>query len=560
MASAIFGILDYVIFGVTLGVSTIIGIYFGCFGSKQKSAKEYLYGAGNMKPFPVGLSLYSGALSATAIIGTPAEVYNFGTQFLTNAFGGVLSLLITWNLVLPVFCGNIKIKTPYEYFELRFNSKVRTMISVIYIIHTWLYMPVVLYCSTVGFSEATGINLNVCTVLIGGICVFYTMLGGFSSVIWTDALQATIMLGSCIFVMFKAIGDVGGISEMWYWADQGKRIQFFNVNPNPFERITLWSSLLGMMVIISAHSGCAASSIQRYMSLKNEQQARISTLVSVIGMGVIYLICGVIGMCMYVYYQNCDPLQSKQVEKATQLLPYFLNDIIGHIPGFQGYFIAGLICAGLSTLSAELNTVSGLIYHDFIIKWFPVNEKRGALIMKIIVLINGIYYISVSPLASKSKYIFELALSMGGITYGAKTGITLLGTTFPRSNARGAACGVIAGMLIVGWISIGAIYYDVSSSYVLPTSVANCTDLYNTTIASSALITPVAVEPLFIYKVSFMYYSVIGLIVTISVAMFVSYLTGLNDVNKMDQRLIISFMRTSEQKSLEDCKCIEQKT
>lgn len=69
------------------------------------------------------------ALSATAIIGTPAEVYNFGTQFLTNAFGAVLSLLITWNLVLPVFCGNIKIKTPYEVFEKEISFKELYLIT-----------------------------------------------------------------------------------------------------------------------------------------------------------------------------------------------------------------------------------------------------------------------------------------------------------------------------------------------------------------------------------------------------------------------------------------------
>lgn len=59
MSSQIFGVFDYIIFGLTLCFSAAIGIYFGCFGSKQKSAKEYLYGNGNMKAIPVGLSLYS---------------------------------------------------------------------------------------------------------------------------------------------------------------------------------------------------------------------------------------------------------------------------------------------------------------------------------------------------------------------------------------------------------------------------------------------------------------------------------------------------------------------
>lgn len=54
-----FGVVDYIVFALTLLLSAGIGIYFGCFGSKQKSTSEYLYGNGQMKAVPVGLSLYS---------------------------------------------------------------------------------------------------------------------------------------------------------------------------------------------------------------------------------------------------------------------------------------------------------------------------------------------------------------------------------------------------------------------------------------------------------------------------------------------------------------------
>lgn len=54
-----FYILDYIIFFGILSISAIIGIYFGCFGNKQKTAKEYLYGNRKMNAIPVGLSLYS---------------------------------------------------------------------------------------------------------------------------------------------------------------------------------------------------------------------------------------------------------------------------------------------------------------------------------------------------------------------------------------------------------------------------------------------------------------------------------------------------------------------
>lgn len=54
-----FGWCDYIIFSTMLGVSALIGIYFGCFGSKQSTTKEYLLGGKSMKVIPIVISLVS---------------------------------------------------------------------------------------------------------------------------------------------------------------------------------------------------------------------------------------------------------------------------------------------------------------------------------------------------------------------------------------------------------------------------------------------------------------------------------------------------------------------
>lgn len=54
------------------------------------------------------------AVSAVSIIGTPAEVYVFGTQFLFVSLGSILSLILTWLFVIPVFTTDLGIKMPYE--------------------------------------------------------------------------------------------------------------------------------------------------------------------------------------------------------------------------------------------------------------------------------------------------------------------------------------------------------------------------------------------------------------------------------------------------------------
>lgn len=52
-----FSWLDYTIFFSMFGVSALIGVYFGCFGSKQATTSEYLLGSRAMGVFPIAMSL-----------------------------------------------------------------------------------------------------------------------------------------------------------------------------------------------------------------------------------------------------------------------------------------------------------------------------------------------------------------------------------------------------------------------------------------------------------------------------------------------------------------------
>lgn len=64
-------------------------------------------------------------------------------------------------------------------------------------------------------------------MLVSAICVFYTMIGGIKAVVWTDVIQAGIMVGSCISVVVLGVSKVGGLSEVWRRAEEGHRISFF---------------------------------------------------------------------------------------------------------------------------------------------------------------------------------------------------------------------------------------------------------------------------------------------------------------------------------------------
>lgn len=53
----LFGWLDYLLFFIMLGLSALIGVYFGFFGKKQDNTIEYLLGGKAMSIFPIAMSL-----------------------------------------------------------------------------------------------------------------------------------------------------------------------------------------------------------------------------------------------------------------------------------------------------------------------------------------------------------------------------------------------------------------------------------------------------------------------------------------------------------------------
>lgn len=57
--------------------------------------------------------------------------------------------------------------------------------------------------------------------------MFYTMLGGIKAVVWTDVVQAGIMLFSCVLIVVIGVTKVGGLSEVWARADAGNRLELF---------------------------------------------------------------------------------------------------------------------------------------------------------------------------------------------------------------------------------------------------------------------------------------------------------------------------------------------
>ncbi|KAK9502655.1 hypothetical protein O3M35_011381 [Rhynocoris fuscipes] len=535
-----FDYVEYIVFVASLTLSALIGCYFGFIKGGQNTVSGYLLGGKKMTAFPVGMSLISSYISGITLLGVPTEIYTYGTQFLTSIIPyGIVALLITY-LVLPVFF-KLQLISLYEYMELRFSHAVRLMASLLYILQLLAYVPIVIYGPALALNQVSGMNIHIITPIVCTVCIFYTSLGGLKAVVWSDTLQGTVMIGSVLAVLFLGLQQVGGIHEVIQSSWEGDRLEMFNMDINPTTRLSFWSATFAFIFFWLANFAFSPASVQRYISLPTFRQACLATICLCIGVTGFTAACGFIGLIIYTKYKGCDPLTSKAISRADQILPLFVLDVAGHIRGFSGLFMAGVVCAALSSMSTALNTVAGTIYEDFVEPMLSEKptEKKASLIMKGIVILFGIICTFLVFICEHLGPLIELATGFVGMSVGTTLGVFLLGMFFPCANTKGTIVGGVISIIFMMWLVIGNAIYTAKGLIKHPTKPISTEMCSNMTLILSPSITkyqPSEVFPL--YRISVFYYSPLGCLIVLSIGIIVSLLTETKGQRKVNPDLL----------------------
>ena len=123
-----FGLLDFVVFGVMLLLSAVIGIYHAFTGGKQRTTKEFLFANRGMMAIPVALSLLASFMSAITILGVPSEMYTYGTQYWLIVASYIILFPCVALVFVPVFRA-VEISSSYEVSQEFSTSCVQTNID-----------------------------------------------------------------------------------------------------------------------------------------------------------------------------------------------------------------------------------------------------------------------------------------------------------------------------------------------------------------------------------------------------------------------------------------------
>ncbi|XP_053661255.1 sodium-coupled monocarboxylate transporter 1 [Anopheles marshallii] len=554
-----FGLYDYVVFVLMLMSCAMIGIYFGFLKKKAKKGEaeaDYLVGNRQMKVIPISLSLIASFISGISLLGTPTEIYLYGVQYM-YIVGGVISMgFIMMYFYLPVF-HNLKLTSTYQYLQTRFDRRMRLFGSILFTLATMAWLPIVIYVPALAFNQVTGINVHLITPIVCVICIFYTCVGGLKAVVWTDVVQTVLMFGAMVLIIVKGTLDVGGLSVVMDRAKASGRIEGPDLRFDMTTRHNIYSCVIGGVVYWLKTNAVSQNMIQRYLSLPSMAAAKKALWTFIFGTLVLLALCCYSGLLIYAKYYDCDPLTTKLANAKDQLLPLLVMDTLGDFPGLPGLFVAGVFSAALSSLSTGLNSMSAVVLEDFFKPFSnrPLSEKQTSIIMRAVVAVFGAMCVALVLVVEKLGSVLQLSMSLGSVSNGPLLGIFTLGVLIPWANGIGAIVGGSVGLAVMIWICLKAQLAIATGELAFelkPVDTRGCSYHFIATepmsmLAINTTIPPIEstpVEPEFaLYHISYLWYTTMGALITIVIAVIVSFIVGPNKPDEMNPNLFSPFIQ-----------------
>lgn len=456
-----------------------IGLYMG---RKEENLHDFALGGRRMPWWAVLASIIAAETSAATFIGTPGEGYALRSYtYLQLAVGTIIArVIIAFTFIKPYYDYNVY--SIYEFLTARFGTASKNAASGIFLVTrvlasgTRLYISAVIlvlaYTMFVGTPPDDRAELQIYAGAIVAVTILtaiYTTFGGIKAVIWTDMIQASIMMGGAVAaVAILYVHIPGG----WETIDQhlGGSVRFLdfglradrdwweNARAILESEYTVWA-ILGSTFFTMATHGTDQDMVQRMLTAPDVRRSRMSLILSGLADIPIVLCFLTIGILLWVFFQtNPDPNLPK---KTNEVFCYY---ILHHMPvGLRGLLIAGIFATAMGSLSAALNALATSFTRD----WYQpfagpeVSERQSLRVVRwatvafsllmIVIGVGTAYMVILHP----ERRIIPIVLGIAGYTYGSLLGVFLIGMlTKTRGNDRGnilaMVCGFVAVAILTG--------------------------------------------------------------------------------------------------------------
>lgn len=417
------------------------------FYRRMNTLSDYILGSRSLGAWVASLSAEASDMSGWLMLGLPGYAYVAGINAGWIALGLIIGTYVNWKFIACRLRSYTQVAhnslTVPDYLQNRFHdhSRILRIGSLVFIL---IFFPVYTASGFVAsgklFHTVFGLSYFGALLLGASVVIFYTFLGGFMAVCWTDFVQGVLMFFAILIVPVTAIALLGGPVRT------GALIASFNQHLlNPFTATD--GSRLSPVAILSLMAWGLGYFGQphilvRFMAIKSVHHVSAARQIAMIWVILTLGAAVAVGLVGRVF------LPTDLSGTATETVFIIMSNRIFY-SFIAGIILSGILAAIMSTASAQLLVTASAISQDLYKEFFrpAAAEKELLRVSRWAVIIVALVAIMLA-LNPDNMVLDLVAYAWAG--FGATFGPVIVVSLFWKRMTRNAALsGIITGGITV---------------------------------------------------------------------------------------------------------------
>ncbi len=436
----------------------------------QKNSKDYFIASRKQNSKSLAVSILATQCSTNSILGAPAFVafsISGGLSWLQYELAVPLSMIAIMIFLFPIFY-KLKLISIYEFLEKRFDLKTKLLMSMLFLFIRVFATGVIVYSVSIIVELISGLSFIYSVLILGMITIIYDVLGGIKAIIYSDIIQMIILTSVLSGIFLYLINIFGGFSSMFdfFPAERNIKINFSDHGFGDGNEFAFWPMLIGGFFLYVSYYGCDQSQMQKGLCAKNQNEGqKVFFLNGILRFPIVLLYCFIgVGIGSYAVLDSSFisslPLQNGK-PNFNLAVPVFLME---NLPtGILGLTLVALFSAAMSSLDSVLNSLSAVTIEDFIKRkkgFSSYSERKILFISRAVTLFWGMLAIVLAFYVENVSNNVLIAINkIGSLINGPIVGVFLLGIFTKKINGTSACIGVVGGFIcnLYFWIYVESV-------------------------------------------------------------------------------------------------------
>ncbi len=445
MDKTLLGAGDWFFVGLYLVI--IAGISVWSIRKSKNSPSDYFLANRNLGWWVIGASILASNVGSEHIVGLAGTAGQSGTVMGHYELHSWILLILGWVFV-PFYMRSMVYTMP-EFLERRFNARSRRLLSIIQLLsYVIAKASVTIFAGALVFNQFLGVGFWTGAIILVVVTGIYTVLGGLHAVMYTEAIQAIVLIVGSAVLLFVGLDKVGG----WHGLVASLPKEKLNMFPPLSDPQFPWAGILFASPIVGIWYWCTDQHIvQRCLAARDEKQARRGTIFAAylkVLPFFIFLIPGLIAFALHSQGKLVLPSNADGTPDYNASFPAMVEQIMPL--GLRGLLAGGLLAALMSSLASVYNACSTLFTMDIYQKMRPESSGKELVrvgrIATVVVVLLGMAWI---PLMGRiSNTLYQYLQSVQSYLAPPIAAVFLLGVFFKRINAAGAYAALVTGFIV----------------------------------------------------------------------------------------------------------------